>query len=212
MLVTIEQIMTFLRRVKLYVTFGGAVASALALANVETTRALMFGLARAGNDFTHRIFENELTGIMVIGGVGLGILTWLFRHNGEPKLPEIPVYFVVGLLAVFAFFWLLPQLAHLVAVELLSPVFRALADFLTGDATISLKLLLKLLFLVYLISFVVDMLFQRYVRGKEVSEAVSAMSRKYWKELLKVGHDIFDVAMVVPRLLIRSRHGPDNEL
>ena len=207
MLTALESLLQWVRKLKLYITVGGAVAAGLGAAIVQMTRDLMLSLARAGDNFTNRLAESGLVAVLVVAGVGIAVMNSFFKHDGEPKLPEIPVYIAVGAAAIAGFFWLIPAAAHAIAVEILSPTLTVLASFLNGEATISIKLLFKFLFFIYLLSFLIDALVQHYIKKNDPSEALEEMARKYWKEILSVLHDIWDAVIFLPKLVFKATLG-----
>lgn len=210
MLDQLEKTMEVARRVKLYLVLGGMTASALALALAKCTYEVMEALDRGGNQFLDRLFENQILGVLSVGGIGLGLMAAYLKHSGEPKHSELPVYFAVGGIAISGLFWFMPQLAHFMATTILAPPLEVLSEFLSGAATKWMKIVLRVLFGVYLVSFVVDILFEKYVARRDVMGALEAMARKYWKELLEVGHDLFQISMIIPRLFLRRNKSHDD--
>jgi hypothetical protein len=210
MLDALETAMSWMRRLGLYVTLGSALAAGLAIAIVKVTEQLLIGLAQAGNTFTERLLQNEIAALAVLTGIGFAV--WSKFSDSEVKF-DVPVAvgsFAIGTIAVAVFFWLLPALAHAVAVDMLSPILRILAAFLKGEISVSLKLFAKILFSVYLVLFMLDALIQHFARGRDVWPSIERMLEKYWKELLEVLHDLYEVFVFLPKL-IWGRKSPPSE-
>jgi hypothetical protein len=211
MLDALETAMSWLRRFKLYVTLGSALAAALAIAIVKVTEQLLIGLTQAGNTFTERLMQNEIAALAVFIGIGYAIYS---KCSDSPVKFDVPVAigsFALGIVGVAVFFWLLPALAHTLAVEVLSPLLKFLSAFLKGEIAVSLTLFAKILFSVYLLSFAVDALIEHYIRKRDIGPAVERMLSKYWKELLDVLHDLYEVLAFLPKLLWARRSQPPSE-
>ena len=210
MIDALESAMSWVRRLGLYVTLGSALAAALAIAIVKVTEQLLIALAQAGNSFTERLLQNEIAALAVF--IGIGYAVWSKISDDEVKfdVPGAVGSFAIGIISVAVFFWLLPALANAIAVDMLSPLLQLLAAFLKGEASVSVKLLAKVLFISYLVLFAIDALISHYVHRQDIWLSVERMLEKYWKELLDVVHDLYEATLFLPKV-IWGRKSPPSE-
>lgn len=209
MLRALEQSMAFVRKVKLYVDIVAAVAASLAITLVAATRELMLHFAQSGGLLVQSILKEGLVmavSMMIVFGYGVKVT--FFKHRSF-QLGDLFIYLLVGIASIGMAFWVIPLIANLLAVHLLTPAFKALAEFLTGDATVSIKSLLKLLFLVYLVSFAISMLYQMVVLRRNVSMAILKMLNDYRDELFEVLHDLWDISISTARAVFSHGKRPD---
>lgn len=210
MLNALESAMSWVRRLSLYVTLGSALAAALAIAIVKVTEQLLIGLAQAGNSFTERLLQNEIVALAVLIGIGYAVWSKLSDDDVKFDVPVAVGSFAIGIISVAVLFWLLPALAHAIAVDMLSPLLQLLAAFLKGEVFVSVKLFAEILFIVYLVLFTIDALILRYVHRQDVWPSVERMLEKYWKELLDVLHELYEATLFLPKA-IWGRKSPPSE-
>lgn len=210
MLNALENAMSWVRRMKLYLTLGSALAAALAIAVVKITEQLLIALAQAGNSFSERLIQNEIVALAVFTGIGYAIWSTTSKDPVKFDVPVAVGSFAVGIIAVSVLFWLLPAFAHTLAVVAISPLLNLLAAFLKGEVAVSVALFAKILFFIYLLSFAVDALIEHYVNRRDVTSATERMVQKYWKELLDVLHDLYEVAIFLPRILWERKRPPSD--
>ena len=206
MLALLERWMAWLRKAKLYITLGSALSAAIAIAIVAVTERLVVSLADAGNNILNRILQNEVAAIFIFIAIGFPIYWKLSSAKTEAiDFPSAMGAFAIGVLAIPLLFGLGPMLAHALAAGLLAPLLHALSTFLKGEATISLALFAKLLFVVYLVTFTIELLIARFFMKREVTEMIQELVKKYWEELIEVASDLMTLIAWLPKWLSRRK-------
>ena len=192
MIEAIEKLMMHLRRVKFYFAALSIALPVLAAILLKVAEITMLSLGSVGNSITTLAKFDDLKALLVIKVFGMATSALFTRGEHKFEWSHAVGYFALGCGSVILFLYFLPLFAFFVARDLVLPILNGIAAYLAGDATITLKLILKTVFYVYLIFFAIELLIQKYYRKQDVLDAVAILIRKHARELLEVLQELLE--------------------
>lgn len=181
MLDFLEKQLEKLRRLKFYVTIAATLLPAIGLFLLILAQKLVLFLSNIANNIASKIGQNAILGIVIFIVFGIGALKFIAKAKIDFKLPKIFMYYIVGILFFIIIFSLLPSLFLAFAYSI-QPYIDMLANYFRGEARLTLSIIIRYVFYVFLFTFFIDLLIQKRNKNN-IYSAIITLIKKEWSDL-----------------------------
>ena len=129
--------------------------------------------------------------IMMLGGFVL----WVLPAVLDPGNEDFELLFKFICIAAGGAFVLIvmPMIAAAIMSMEVFTMLRSAQSLVATEGKHWLAVAQKILFLIYVVSFVVDLVFERVVNEQDTAGALMNMAKKYWKELVDLFEFFWDI-------------------